>query len=166
MKQDARRRKKGEERKDFRFSMNRWREKLRGSWEKNHVFDSLFEETGDRGWLYRSKLLARILSGRRFWVDITCPTSANETPGRQKSRRQAVRKWSWRCTDSPFLKWEEQRGAAVFKYSERGSAYLPVSMKNKTTVHNNDADDIEIIYKGKGWQKVGRSNNRHVRFPF
>lgn len=62
------------------------REKLRA------LFGSLLEEMSDRSWL--QKATARILSGRWFWVDITCPTGANETPGRQKSRRQAVRKSS------------------------------------------------------------------------
>lgn len=64
-----------------------------GAREKSRaLFGSLLEEMSDRSWL--QKATARILSGRWFWVDITCPTGANETPGRQKSRRQAVRKSS------------------------------------------------------------------------
>lgn len=147
---NARRRKRGRG-KDFRFSTNRWREI---AWveerEKNHVRYSvrMLEEMSDRSWL--QKATARILSGRWFWVDITCPTGANETPGRQKSRRQAVRKSSWRCTDSPFLKWEERRGAAPYLSIQNGALLIYLSRWKTRSQRVTMTRMISRLYKGKG----------------
>lgn len=42
-------------------------------------------------------------------------------------------------------RWQDRPGGSAFKYSERSSTYLPVSLKNKITVHNSGADGAEII---------------------
>lgn len=71
---------------------------------------------------------------------------------KRDSGKTKITTTSWKSIEltlhsQPVLKWEEQRGGFAFNYSERNSTYLPVSLKNKITAHNNDADGIEIIQK-------------------
>lgn len=69
MKQDARRRKKGRKGRIFDESMEREIARIVREKSRARLFDSLFEETGDRDWLYRSKLLQGFYqTGGSGWI--------------------------------------------------------------------------------------------------
>lgn len=142
--------KRRREAKFSRFTVNRWRNTR---WPRLQALEtSIFrvrarysiriEEMTDRS----RKLLGRFYQAAalsRYNLSYRCKRDSGKTK---------ITTTSWKSIEltlhsQPVLKWEEQRGGFAFNYSERSSTYLPVSLKNKITAHNNDADGIEIIQK-------------------